>query len=370
MKKILLTVIAYGTLAGTAMAGHYAATGQGTCSACHKTNLVTQHGGFVVNVCATCHDSTKPEVVTTINSGVAGQGYSCGNCHGSQSHLDKHGDYATNFNQYKGAEPGASATWTKPSGYTTVDPAQKQYQLCLKCHSSSTLTVDANGVSAIRGPSGEYFTDVAMEVNPANKSAHPIITTLNNQSGSTTPRALASNQMKAPWTNVGNQTMQCSDCHQAGSSSKFMLVDGTSWPYRPDTGKFWTLGDVARNQGSWQTKLNCAKCHPIMSSGRWFNAAHAEDDHYEDGYTFGGVSYNGAPCVSCHVAVPHGAKRSRLIGYVTDPAPFQAVQSNGTKMGTLKGFRKTSPMNYDKENCWSTVNACDDHNDMKMTYEP
>ena len=64
------------------------------------------------------------------------------------------------------------------------------------------------------GGSGEVETDVAQEFNPANRSGHPIVATLNSYTGNVAPKALTTSQLGSGWqANPGDQTMFCSDCH-------------------------------------------------------------------------------------------------------------------------------------------------------------
>ncbi|NMX23701.1 hypothetical protein HCU62_07100 [Dissulfurirhabdus thermomarina] len=336
----------------------------------------------------------------------------CADCHNPHT-IGKPG---TAYHQYNSAAPADNnlvsnlllgawgveptwpgAAWTVPTTFTELRPTpaapaagvQKEYQLCLKCHSYYAFGSAENtgtGVTSVSNVSGEYvLTDQALEFAPGNKSGHPVVVTLNNRTASDAPRALVASKngprLKAPWSAaVGDQTMWCSDCHgddaaaapegPHGSNTRYMLAEGYTWPVRPDTGKFWTLGDVKNDQGSWPTRLLCAKCHPIKNNGKFLNQVHDKGDH-QDKYTFGTIQYQGAPCVSCHVAVPHGSKRGRLIAYSSDPDPYAAFQADGTKMPTLLGFRKSSnPDQYDKKNCYSTVKACDDHKDYNPPYDP
>ncbi|WP_456433655.1 hypothetical protein [Thermosulfuriphilus sp.] len=298
-----------------------------------------------------------------------------------------------------GVEPNwPSTSWTVPTSFselrpTTANPsggAAKEYQVCLKCHSYYAFGAAENtstGVTTIPNVTGEYYlTDQALEFAPYNKSGHPVVVTLNNRPGSDSPRALIAStnggRLKSPWSQaVGDQTMWCSDCHgddastgpegPHASNTKYMLADGYTWPLRPDTGKFWTLGDVLNDRGNWQTKLLCAKCHPIKINGRFLNNVHDKGDHNNDNYTFGNTTYDGAPCVACHVAIPHGSKRGRLIAYNTDQDPYAAYQADGTKMATLEGFSKASnPDSYNERDCYSTVNPCTYHKKYLGPYDP
>jgi len=297
MNRIVTTIAALLAMSAPAMAGHYATTGQGNCPSCHKTDLITRHGGFAATACQTCHGSTKAGVVETIAQGTAGQTYSCSNCHGAEGHLSKHGDYAINFAAYNGVEPVNGGNWTAPAAYTKLTPATKQYQLCIKCHSSNGLGATTNGGSSVTGPSGYLLTDQAMEFNPNNRSGHPIVATLNNYPNSKAPKALVKSQLSAPWNvNPGNQIMKCSDCH--GSDGK-LVGAGKEWPSNSSTGKLWKLSEAG------SSRLFCKNCHPISNT----NEVHSESHH------------SGYACVYCHTRVPHGGKVSRLMVTFTSGLP-------------------------------------------------
>ncbi|AJE02504.1 cytochrome c [Geobacter pickeringii] len=345
MKRIATAIAALLAMAAPAMAGHTAAVGQGSCSYCHKTNLITQHGGFAATVCQTCHDSTASfaqAVFATISSGRAGLQYSCSNCHGSASHTEKHPGYIANWSTMNGVQPGAAASWTQPTTFTPVTPATLQSQLCLKCHSSNGFGAAAGGVSGIVGPTGKTLTDQALEFNPANRSAHPVIVSLNNQTGSLAPRALPASALKAPWSNVGNQVMSCSDCHD-------LTVSGTTGPQGATytwslkgANKAWPYTVAGVSSGTYQTTSNnsmsfCWNCHNFTAAG----APHTEGDH------------NGVACISCHIRVPHGGKVSRLIATATAGLPaYQKPDGKGAGPTNITAFKKaSSPNNYSESNC-------------------
>ncbi len=330
---IVATIAALLATSAPVMAGHYAAVGQGNCASCHKTNLITQHGGFTATVCQICHSSTTAAVKDTIALGVSGQTYTCSNCHVTDSHLSKHGDYAANFAAYNGVEPVNGGNWTVPASYTKVTPAAKQYQVCVKCHSSNGLGATTNGVSSITGPSGFLLTDQAMEFNPNNRSGHPVVTGLNNYPNSPAPKALAKTQLTAPWNvNVGTQTMKCSDCH--GPDGK-LVGTGKEWPYSSATGQLWKLSDAGN------TRLFCKNCHPLTNT----NNTHSKNNHSQ------------YPCVYCHTRVPHGGKVSRLITTFTSGLPSR-YYPNGNGGGTpslqnqlLRFTKATSTSLYDTPSC-------------------
>lgn len=269
-----------------------------------------------------------------------------------------------------GVEPivsGGSTYWTQVTQFTELkypnypNGITKEYQLCLKCHSYYAFGSTTNGVTNLDGPSGNKLTDQAREFSSSNRSAHPVIQTLANQTRSLAPKNLEATQLTTPWNvNVGNQTMYCSDCHGTdaynvldakgphGSGKKFMLKDPDPspgggnqvwWPLKP-TGTLWRLIDMTDSTN--RDLIFCARCHPIYSSG-WKNNTHEEGDH-ENAY-----------CVNCHSAVPHGRGISRLIVYYNDPAPYN-YNGNSSK---VKQFKKATRNNYDRNNC--AVSGCSSH---------
>jgi hypothetical protein len=73
-------------------------------------------------------------------------------------------------------------------------------------------------------------------------------------------------------------------------------------------------------------------------------------------------------CITCHVAVPHGSKRSRLIGYASDVQPYNYSGSGIYDKLVTTGFQKAnSPFGYVKASC-STDGVC--HGTQTGFYEP
>jgi hypothetical protein len=222
------------------------------------------------------------------------------------------------------------ALWTVPTATSFSDrpvPSTREYELCFKCHSSFAFgtTPPAVGPGAV-GPA----TDLALEFNPNNRSGHPIVASLQNYTGSSAPRALATTQLLAPWnaagnataqTGVGYQTMTCGDCHDAdsatpavqgphGSAVRFMLKGpNRQWPTQADGVTLWTLTNNTQNLGT-ANGLFCYNCHPSAAQ----HTAHSEGGHRSNVIM---------KCVMCHAVVPHGSKMSRLIVAKTAPAPYR-----------------------------------------------
>ncbi len=262
-----------------------------------------------------------------------------------------------------GVEPNWPARWTQPTTFTTLESADKEYQICLKCHSYLGLGVANNGVSNhFLTKEGIYATDQAFEFNPNNRSAHPVVMPLNQMSGNYEPKALHPSQLKPPWNaNPGNQTMYCSDCHGTdnevggdpkgphGSSYKFMLKGPNKyWPLKPD-GTYYRVGTWAEDLESITEGLFCKNCHNLD-----VDVPGAAKTHQ---LKFGGMA---GPCVNCHVAIPHGSPVSNLIGYRSFPEPYNFRDPNtGELMLKIDGYKKDP--NYSSVNVrkvYSTHPSC------------
>ncbi len=304
--------------------------------------------------------------------------YDCHNPHAAKSglHTSKSNLISNVLSGVWGLEPNAVTKWTQPTTFIRIDPATKEYQICMKCHSYYGLGSTSTGVTTIIGPSGQNITDQAFEYNVSNYAVHPVKVGLNDQTGSYSPRSLTANQMTTSWNNVGTQTMYCSDCHgndtpvstteadgPHGSNRRFMLKGSSTTPsaqYWPTNanGVLWSLYDIKNNRNNWQTDLFCVNCHPIYSGGSFKNNVHSRGQHQG----------SSVKCITCHVVVPHGSKRSRLIGYASEPAPYNYSGAGTYDKLVIVGFRKASnPNGYSKNYC-SMTGLC--HHTQTNTYDP
>lgn len=300
--------------------------------------------------CMDCHNPHKTQVGTHT---LAGEWYPI-----APSNL-----VSNTLKGVSGVEPNWTPRGTQPRTFTTLESATKEYQICLKCHSYWALGDAPNGVSShFLLSAGINITDQAWEFNPNNRSAHPVVMPLNQMTGNYEPKALDVSHMKAPWTNVGNQTMYCSDCHGAdneiggdpkgphGSNHKFMLKgDNNYWPLKPDGTYYTVFGDVKFTTNDVNDGLFCRNCHNIFVD----NPGASSHRH-----NFGGMS---GPCVNCHIAVPHGSPVSNLLGYRTFPEPYNYRDENtGELMLKIDGYKKIGanyrPANTDK--VYSTHPTC------------
>lgn len=281
----------------------------------------------------------------------------CHNSHRAKGDLHLPGTNAVSgiLAGVSGVQPAFTPIWSQPASYTELKPAVTEGQICFKCHSSHAFGLVPDGATSIVGPSGTVITDQAMEFNPSNRSAHPVQAPLNSQTGSPLPKALSFASLTPEWGNAGAQTMYCSDCHgpdQAvsvtvpagphGSSAKFMLTGrGKYWPENA-FGTLWSLADIREGRNNWQNDLFCANCHTMATAGSFSNEVHERAEHGGDE----------VKCITCHVTVPHGSRRSRLIGYASDPSPWNYNGPGTYEKLVITGFRKASgPFTYEKQDC-------------------
>lgn len=290
----------------------------------------------------------------------------CADCHAP--HAAQGTDHTAGTNAIAATSPLAGATgvatptwpaiWTAPaqSAYGTAPAAATQeWQVCFKCHSGANSSVTTWG-----GTGAATWTDLGLEFNVNNKSAHPVVVNLNGLTGSTGTKALNSAQMKAPWTAVGTQTMFCTDCHMTdstggskgphGSGVKWMLA-GTNkaWPYTSaaqnggSTGTFFTMGTNTTNAGT-VNGLFCENCHDTSTTG------------HGTGWSTQDTGHTTTACVGCHIRVPHGGKISRLWSTGTTGLPARyAPDGNGTQTAIpMRGFTKANYNSYTQTNCTNT----------------
>ncbi|MDP2182337.1 MAG: cytochrome c3 family protein [Actinomycetota bacterium] len=242
-----------------------------------------------------------------------------------------------------GVKPSWSGEWTVATGYTIVrntgQATDYEAYLCFKCHSSYSgqpYSVTSNGRTYTS-------TDVALEFNENNESGHNVIGKSTDGSsiwpktsgvGAADNRTWSlpttANWLKTGWTPTSKVT--CSDCHTwggtgaagpHGSSVKYMLDSG--FPTDCETA-YLDMSQASRDA------LICSKCH--NSNYRGMNNVHARGDH---------AGVVDARCIGCHVKIPHGWKRPRLLGYRSDPEPYRALYLTGItdKNYTATGWNKS-----------------------------
>ena len=272
---------------------------------------------------------------------------------------------------------GPSANWPDVTGMWIRRVGEETSYQIIARPSPAELTITPAYAGTTAASPQEYAigvgTDLAMEFSPSNRSGHPVVTGLENYSGSVTVpewmadghRGLNPAQLTWPWsgkadssagTGVGHQTMTCSDCHNTeasdavvqgphGSGVKFMLSGvNQQWPMQANGIVLWTLDSSNRSQGyGTPNGLFCFNCHPIGGG----NSVHTQSKHQ--------APFPAIACVICHSVIPHGGKVSRLIVTKNAPAPYNyyAGQNNPNQ---LTWFRKKNRDSYAPG--WSSPPDC------------
>lgn len=229
-----------------------------------------------------------------------------------------------------GQETLASAT-----GYTARDPISKEYQLCLKCHSTY------NGGPVAGG-------DVAAHFNPGNYAHHPVLSDWQN------PNILANYtvNLKPPWNSAPNAHLKCTDCHgnpagtprgPHGSNTRYML---RAWGARTNP-----------NAAECYDNL-CLLCHVDTYDGGtapgspWSHGSNAAHQYEGDG-----AGQNSLGCRACHGGPPGRADYTAL----ACPPPV-AEQDNGGRTAAVHGehFMWSNP-GSGKQTCTGYTSNPADH---------
>ena len=221
--------------------------------------------------------------------------------------------------------------------------------LCFKCHNTGS-TIGT-----------KTYTDSVQEFNPSNFSEHNVLGQSIGMDSSFTLKDSAGTTVTIPWTlpaasaflTTGWTTdskMTCTDCHDGfkdlGTPDPTTLARGphgssVEWILDPDYVN-WTNTStlVAAGNGMSPNNIICAKCHTNLAS---VNSAHSNHD---------GRGANGGYCRYCHVRIPHGWKRPRMIAYTTDAAPYAAIGKGLTQVS----IEARTPGGWKSSDC--NTNGC------------
>lgn len=255
----------------------------------------------------------------------------CTDCHNPHAAATRSG---SSGNHYKGTFPTADVSeskdltgvwgvempstnaWSVPvqANYTRQDPSTKEYQICFKCHSSYAYnsTPPTSPSTGTNGITSE--TDQAKEFNSANASYHGV---------AAAPVAGMKGYYTGPWG--ATSRLYCSDCHlgdDANTGWTVPAVAGTHGSSNP----FILRGAWDKTTGKGKQSHLCFRCHDYTSFDQG-NAAKTKfsGSNYTEDLHKKHVSDESAPCMACHVGVPHGWKRASMIALVGDGAPYEVV---------------------------------------------
>lgn len=265
----------------------------------------------------------------------------CVDCH--NPHAARPGTHTAGFSRPAPALYGAMGvkpTWgtTFMSSPTTMAPIRlsgastdAEAYVCFKCHSASQPAV------ATRSNGSTYaVTNLAADFNPNNPSYHNVLGLATGVrasftiSGNTFDWGWPAGAMINGWT--ASSKMTCTDCHTNTAIGEARGPHGSSVKYVIDPAypTDWK-GAAIVSPG----QIICVKCHALNQ-----NNVH---NYNHSGYGF--------ICNECHIGVPHGWKRPRMLGYYTDPEPYATHSWNGDL--PLAGVR----MSTHSPNSWGTADC-------------
>ena len=330
------------------------------CTDCHNPHRVIKNRLFnatptTADAAGThTHDLAAGETHTNIASGVLAGTTGVEPVYGS----DVWGSVPTSYELKRGyAAPGASTAASAPH-------VTREYQVCLKCHSDyawATPPTSGPSVDALLngfGP-GVPYTDQAMEFQaPAahkgetwgaqgaaanHRSWHPVMDNTGRTAAvrkQNNGNAMDHTNFLAPWndatgaTNVGNQTMYCSDCHGSNTGTQTVTPsggeDGSPWGPHGSNNPFLLKGTWDNETGAAGTADTgiCFKCHDAASysagsvvkasgfsgttgtMGAGCNVLTNAAINMHDGHQ---ARVGNLECTWCHTAVPHGWKNKQLL---------------------------------------------------------
>lgn len=228
-----------------------------------------------------------------------------------------------------GTPPADSEVLSTPT-YTKVNPITKEYQLCLKCHSS--YAYGSMPPYQITDPT-KRETDQGKEFNPYNYCFHPVTGTAGvTQWKNPTIRTYRTTLLKAPWKDNLDARMYCSDCHgdadagtpkgPHGSNKKYILK---AWGGRSSDGSF--------PNAVYAPDLLCLLCHVDgygNGSGVPYNWGHGSNPaHRYNGET---LNNNRLGCYSCH-----GGPAGYAVFTSPEIDPATTARNNGGRNGAIHG---------------------------------
>jgi predicted CXXCH cytochrome family protein len=152
--------------------------------------------------CADCHNSHKSKAATDSTQAVDGWTASGGL------------DGVTGVSVVNGAA-GTAPAYTFLDGATK--PITREYQLCFKCHSGSTVLP-----APIPGKPSTDLLDKAVEFNPSNPSFHPVEAAGTNQT-TKMAESLAGTSPYKLWNFTPGSTIRCLNCHTSSSTTDVPL---------------------------------------------------------------------------------------------------------------------------------------------------
>jgi hypothetical protein len=366
-----------------------AVDGYGLCFKCHGTGSGSvngvlmdvqtpmQLGGYGHPVTLSSDEHSNVE---TWGAEAALRHIDCSDCHNSHStRAGKHtpmtsvaGEVLRGIVGMKPEHYGSN--WTTPAGpdwtQVTIKPDVAGDNLeafvCYKCHAGEGVPYGQTVITS-SAPTGYIQVDVSQTFNPNNFSLHNVLgqaagmkTVFNFEDTNGVQRTVTwalptiGGGLNGEFVNGWqyNSVMTCTDCHTGGTTTNAYGPHGSTakWMLDPAYPGDWTnsyLTGSAATQGMTLVsgqKIICAKCHTLYTT-TYVNGAHGGDSGHRS---------SSVTCIKCHIAIPHGWKRPRLLVSGTmDSAPYKDPRLTTTNGLNGVSSTKTHTLNSSGVPSWS-----------------
>jgi predicted CXXCH cytochrome family protein len=299
------------------------------------SNTVTRFFSHPVSNTVNIHN---PEEIAGGSFGGGNRHVECEDCHAPHSSSRS---IATNpapmIQQEMYDSTGVDPVWSvagAPNSYTWLPKAEREYQVCFKCHSSYTVSLPtfasdgygwdgssptagfvANGLGKLGNSSGAQIADsrdLAREFNSYQVSFHPVAALGRN-------RNMPAGSFVSGWSQ--DSIVACSDCHTNNTpasgangphgSALLHILDGSfNYITRTDTALDCTGGACAPIHNAGEL---CFKCHQYNTYAASVNPA--TTTRFRRGTENLHVFHNFGSCYTCHDT--HGSEQDRLINFDT-----------------------------------------------------
>ena len=340
------------------------------CTDCHNPHRVAKNSKFNLSggTSAGTHDHSSGH--TNIASGVLRGSWGVEPAYGSTVFDPTNLPLLFDVKQGDG---GTGASTAVTSSHVT-----REYQICMKCHSNYAYGSNPPNLGDTGGntPSGTngltQYTNQAMEFqspdthkgegtasgtgahsnfsNNNHRGWHPVM----NSTGRTTSiRDMAASNFLSPFnssSDIGSQTMYCSDCHGSntanGTSTPSGGENGNPWGPHGSSNNFILKGAWNRDTGSGNQSHLCFKCHDYSDyatkngGNSGFGGSKDSNLHQYHADKIGSMR-----CSWCHVAIPHGWKNKAFLVNLNDVGPEVGLPA-GTQVRNRTSAAYDNPPYY------------------------
>ena len=262
------------------------------CVQCHAQGVVYEHLNRT-STCATCHQSTRPEVQKAIADGRAGITVDCVTCHGAVNHIAQHDKVSTPTDCSSCHNQGVVYEHTT------------RHSTCATCHASTNATVQQ---TIAAGRAGTMVSCANCHGTPNHIAQHD--------------KALASVDC-AQCHNLGvvnehlSRTSTCATCH----SSTNPTVQQTIAAGKAGTAVYCVNCHTDVNHIAQHDKVvtapDCAQCHTQgvvyehLNRSSTCTTCHASTNPTVQQTIAAGRAGTTVNCVNCHGSVNHVAQHDK-----------------------------------------------------------